>query len=353
MPLFSVLIAVYNAEPYLRTCLDSLLTQTLTDFEVHCVDDASTDDSLHTLRQYAERDTRFHVYSAACNRGQACARNVALQWANGQYTVMLDADDWLAPDALQSVYETFSADDSIDCAVLRLMMAYPDGTITPYPVRTTKTRLTGEEAFELSLDWRLHGLYALRTSIHKSLPYDETCRLYSDDNSSRLHYLHSRTVALCQGQYFYRQHPESATHAVSIRHFDHLIANQSLKRLLHEFATDHDAQGEISRRFPGYSFCRCSHTPSPAIHWRRVLSLWEGIRWRNLVAHYRYFCQHQAAFNPDDQAQIRRLLCDTHASIEFWRLPWRLCLRPAFFPIAPYNLFARWQNLCMRLHRKH
>ena len=61
MPKVSVLVAVYNAEIFLPQCLDSLMSQTLTDIQVICVDDASTDGSLRLLQEYANRDSRMEV----------------------------------------------------------------------------------------------------------------------------------------------------------------------------------------------------------------------------------------------------------------------------------------------------
>ena len=94
--------------------------------------------------------------------------------------------------------------------------------------------LTGHEAFLKSLDWQLHGVYMVRTSIHQRFPYDDSCRWFSDDNTSRIHYLHSREVRQCEGVYYYFQHPESTSHAVSVHRFDRLRAADSMKeQLLH------------------------------------------------------------------------------------------------------------------------
>ena len=75
MPKVTVLVAVYNAERFLPQCLDSLLAQTMSDFQVICIDDASTDRSLQVLNTYALRDLRIEVVRLLENRGQAHARN--------------------------------------------------------------------------------------------------------------------------------------------------------------------------------------------------------------------------------------------------------------------------------------
>ena len=85
MPKISILVAVYNTAAYLPQCLDSLLSQTLKDIEVLCVDDASTDKSLEILHQYAEKDERVKVFALKENHGIGYARNMALSNASGDY----------------------------------------------------------------------------------------------------------------------------------------------------------------------------------------------------------------------------------------------------------------------------
>ena len=126
MPKISILVAVYNSAAYLPQCLDSLLGQTLHDIEVLCVDDASTDNSLAILRQYAERDTRVKVFALDENHGIAFARNVALSNASGEFICFVDSDDWLAPNALEAVCKTFT--DDVDSVLFQVVLHYADGS---------------------------------------------------------------------------------------------------------------------------------------------------------------------------------------------------------------------------------
>lgn len=96
----SVIVPVYNAEKYLKTCLDSLISQTYTNFEVLCVDDGSTDHSLNILRFYEKKDNRIKVFTQK-NAGPAAARNKALQYATGDYISFVDADDYLVENAFK------------------------------------------------------------------------------------------------------------------------------------------------------------------------------------------------------------------------------------------------------------
>ncbi len=92
-PAVSVIIPVYNMGKYVRDCLDSVLSQTLQNIEILCVNDGSTDDSLSILLEYAERDVRVKVISQE-NKGVAVARNRALHMACGEYIAFMDPDDW-------------------------------------------------------------------------------------------------------------------------------------------------------------------------------------------------------------------------------------------------------------------
>ena len=96
MPRISVIIPVYNTEAYLKRCLDSLLGQSFPDWEAVCVDDGSTDASPAILDGYASRDRRFRVIHKQ-NEGASAARNTALTLVRGEYTLLMDSDDFLHP----------------------------------------------------------------------------------------------------------------------------------------------------------------------------------------------------------------------------------------------------------------
>ncbi|MDP4119783.1 MAG: glycosyltransferase family 2 protein [Bacillota bacterium] len=115
MPLISVVITVYNKEPFLKKCLDSVINQTLTDIEIICVDDGSTDNSLEILHQFSSKDKRINVISQE-NSGQSAARNKGLFEANGEYVIFIDADDYAELNMLENMYNAakeFGADTVI------------------------------------------------------------------------------------------------------------------------------------------------------------------------------------------------------------------------------------------------
>lgn len=108
----SVLVPVYNVEPYLAQCLESICSQTLRELEIVCVDDASTDGSLSILREFAERDPRVKVVQAPENGGLSRSRNLAMSHAVGEYLFLVDSDDWLETDLLEEMYRRAKALDA-------------------------------------------------------------------------------------------------------------------------------------------------------------------------------------------------------------------------------------------------
>lgn len=112
-PLISIIVPVYNVEPYLARCLDSLIGQTLESIEIICVDDGSTDGSSDILAAYSRQDGRIKV-KRQINKGVSQARNVALELARGDYLVFVDPDDWLEPQACQTAISILQGDLELD-----------------------------------------------------------------------------------------------------------------------------------------------------------------------------------------------------------------------------------------------
>ena len=92
----SVVIPVYNSEPYIRRALDSVLGQTCPVHEVVCVDDGSTDGSLEILKEYAKRDKRVKIIQKE-NGGSTSARKAGAAHATGAYLAFVDSDDFVEP----------------------------------------------------------------------------------------------------------------------------------------------------------------------------------------------------------------------------------------------------------------
>lgn len=96
----SIIVPVYNTEPYLPRCLDSILNQSFTDFELLLIDDGSRDNSGVICDAYAEKDSRIRVFHKE-NSGVSSARNLGLNMAEGEWMFFVDSDDWLELNAIE------------------------------------------------------------------------------------------------------------------------------------------------------------------------------------------------------------------------------------------------------------
>lgn len=116
MPKVSVIIPVYNVEKYLKRCLDSVINQTLTDIEMICVNDGSTDSSAEILNEYAKKDDRIKIINQV-NSGLSEARNVGVREATGEFIGYLDSDDFIEKDYYGTLYNAAKANGAdIACA---------------------------------------------------------------------------------------------------------------------------------------------------------------------------------------------------------------------------------------------
>lgn len=120
--LVSVIIPVYNSESYLHRCVDSLLTQSYTDFELILVDDGSRDSSSDICDEYARKDSRVKVFHKE-NAGVSSARNLGLDNATGEFVVFVDSDDWVDIHFLEYLY-TAVHKEKFDIAVCEIINYY-------------------------------------------------------------------------------------------------------------------------------------------------------------------------------------------------------------------------------------
>ncbi|MDO4515386.1 MAG: glycosyltransferase family 2 protein [Lachnospiraceae bacterium] len=130
-PLVSIIIPVYQAEEYLKQCVQSVLCQTYPNLEIILVDDGSPDNSPVLCNALAAQDNRINVIHKA-NEGAAFARKAGLDVALGQYVLFLDGDDWLDTDAVSMCVEIAQRDQS-DCVLFGYIREYPGKSI-PNPL---------------------------------------------------------------------------------------------------------------------------------------------------------------------------------------------------------------------------
>ncbi len=154
-PSVSIIVPVYNSETYLNECLDSIIHQTITNIEIICINDGSTDNSLRILQEYASKDDRVIIIDKD-NGGQGLARNQAIEIATGEYIGFVDSDDWIDENMFLELYESakkFSSDVSIcefelfDSKTDKITQ--PQWTKIPYDTRFDNRSFHWSEATEI------------------------------------------------------------------------------------------------------------------------------------------------------------------------------------------------------------
>jgi len=305
-----VLVAVYNAEKTLRKCLDSLLSQTLKEVQIICIDDASTDSSLSILNNYASKHSNIEVIALQENHGQAYARNQGIPLIKGEYTAFLDSDDFLEPTALETIENVFREDADTDCVLFDVQYLYHEGITKGYRTKIPEV-ISGYDACIKALTWNIHGWYVARTELYKKYPFDETCHSYSDDNVTMEHFYHSRKVRSSKAKYFFVQTDNSCTRGISIHLFDWLRANESLHKKL------------LSWNMP-----------------QDIIDLYERVRYYNLLSITRTYLRHQKSFTTKQHKLIKDELKYAWKNIDTSSLPFNVKFKPAYFPLHPFwNLF--------------
>ncbi|WP_418992046.1 glycosyltransferase family 2 protein [Alistipes sp.] len=204
-PLITVAVPVNNTVRDLPTCINSLLTQTHTDFELLLLDDGSTDGSDALCREYLRRDSRIRFVPLR-HKGVSATRNRALETARGEYIAFVDADDWVEPDYLARLSSApFPSGDAL--VVCGMTIDHADGRSEPflsYPDRTISRggEYCSDEFIRHQLlrnGYATSKLFSLRTIREHGLRFCEELALM-EDQLFLLHYLpHARTIVLRSG----------------------------------------------------------------------------------------------------------------------------------------------------------
>lgn len=153
-PRFSIIIPLYNAEKHLLDCINSIKAQTYSDFEVIMVDDGSTDETLHKMDFYRDKDDRFHIYHQE-HAGVSSARNLGLQYAVGNFICFVDADDQIASTYLSDLYQAMGDADSSMCGFKKTdLLSHEECEIVPQnKIESLEENLLGFYA-ACSTDWQ-------------------------------------------------------------------------------------------------------------------------------------------------------------------------------------------------------
>lgn len=151
-PLVSVLIPVYNVEPFLGECIDSIINQTYHNLQVVLIDDGSKDRSWQIMQDYAARDERIEVYSQP-NCGVAETRNRLLDKARGEFVVFVDSDDWIELNAVELLIKEQNAQSNDIVSFQTLEAAAVDDDV--YDRETAVRKFLEHKSFRGSLCTKL------------------------------------------------------------------------------------------------------------------------------------------------------------------------------------------------------
>lgn len=233
--MISVFIPTYNSERYLSETLDSVLSQTYTDFEILCVDDESTDRTPLILKEYSAKDSRIKPFFKKNQGSVPYAWLYIFPHIRGEFTLYMSHDDLLSPDALELMLKKYS--DTIDCVIPEVRFFETDINCPEKKYEeinlkyhlSKRQSISGEEAFAEMIDYSIPGFGLWRTA----LIYKEgmsTTSFNSDELMQRLWVKNARRVAFSEGVFGYRQSSHSIVKGCKPSHLFSLDTNLQLYR---------------------------------------------------------------------------------------------------------------------------
>lgn len=185
MPVISVIIPIYNVEPYLVQCIDSILSQTFVDFELLLIDDGSKDRSVEICDEYAAGDSRIRVFHQE-SRGPSVARNFGLERASGRYVMFMDSDDyWLENDAFSRLVR-YADERELDILRFDYTAVNDYGEILYVGPMNSKKHLCNRTLSPLEMvkeavggEW-FSWLYLIKRDVLEGMKFDENRRFQED-----------------------------------------------------------------------------------------------------------------------------------------------------------------------------
>lgn len=311
--LVSIIIAAYNAEPYISRCLDSVLNQTYRNIEVIVIDDASTDNTLSIIEAYATKDYRITSLRMEKNSGAPAARNKGKSVAKGAFVTTIDADDAIADDTIESSVKEMNKDPELDVVIYSVIRVdQKTGKRNPFRInkKVPDRPLTGEEACYWSLQWDIPGFSLTRSPLELDMQEETTYGQYGDETTTHLLFLKARKVILGNGVYYYYQVPSSYTKKISYKRFEILECRLSMKKHL----VNLDADNKLIKRY-------------------------EVKRWRDLIGSCFLYWKYSNSFTEKEKNNIEKRLEKNYSTFHFTDLPITEALKPRFVMLPTFKLF--------------
>ena len=178
MPEVSFIMPIYGVEKYLNQCIDSVLAQTFSDFELILVDDGSPDRCGEICDEYAKKDSRVKVIHKE-NGGVSLARNTGVEAAVGNWAYIIDSDDWLESDALEKMYNA-AIEHNADCVMSDVLVHYPRQPKRGYLFSRsfcTEDRKTIDSIQKFILCHKYSPYYISKTIVGFAAPWSKLVRM--------------------------------------------------------------------------------------------------------------------------------------------------------------------------------
>ena len=209
----SIIVPVYQVEKYIRQCVDSILAQTFTDFELILVDDGSKDQSGQICDEYARMDERVRVIHKD-NGGAADTRNRGVDQAVGNYLMFVDSDDYIAPTMVECLYRNIVSQNA-DIAACNYLYLFDNDRKKDFVTNVKSEILSGTEVFYYRKNDRNDGFW---TVVWNKLIKKETVgkarfrsgRYYEDEFwANEIYQMDIKIVTISECLYYYRQNENS------------------------------------------------------------------------------------------------------------------------------------------------
>ena len=234
-PIVSIIVPAYNAQNYIADCINSVIDQTFSQWELLLIDDGSTDQTPALIDDFAKKDPRIFAFHQK-NKGVSAARNKGLDQAAGEYIVFLDADDLLTPNSLETRIETIQGADMV---IGGITFTDNNGNVIMTTPNCPRKVWTGEDILRIIVVSGEAGYqgYTFNKLFYRSIIEDYNIRFidgiaYNEDRLfCAMYALHCTYVSIIDEiVYLYRQTPTGAMESLN------KMQDTSYRKIMSEFS---------------------------------------------------------------------------------------------------------------------
>ena len=239
----SVVVPIYNTEKYIERCLNSLVSQTLHDIEIICVDDGSSDNSALIVEEFIKKDNRIKLIKQK-NLKQGAARNNGTKEAVGEYIGFVDSDDWVDIDYYQKLYEAAKKYDA-DIALAVNVRIGNGITKKRLNLKEEKIAYTLQEKIDLSNQAKnpcpTNKIYKKELLINNNITFSEGCFCEDKLFTIKALYYSNKMISVPGIYYYYFRNPSST---VNTKTNKHLLDKNNARKAVLDFLKEKNAKIE-------------------------------------------------------------------------------------------------------------